>query len=252
MTAGAKKRPDGKSGRKQEPAAVDPRAPIVPDEAALSAALTGVRDALRKLTPPPEPHRIDLVHGLMHIVFADGMPCGVGQEAIRRIESEFVDRNELRVTEAFEVEELLRDLEIPDLFQRCNVLRDVVGQIYSDQNSVSLDALREAGVADRTSFFHRVPSLPPRVIRYLNGQLMFEEAAFSDKSTQRVVQRLGMDPANAAVVAFFTELKTVLLQFGHAPLRVAADRADHRPVLDPALCVSCILIRLSPAGRRGT
>jgi hypothetical protein len=84
------------------------------------------------------------------LYFADGLPCGYGQEARRRIAEGFVDRNEFRVTEAFEVEDLLRDLPIPNLFDRCLAVRDSIAQIYNDQNGVNLGFLRDAASATAT------------------------------------------------------------------------------------------------------
>jgi len=111
---------------------IDPRAtlPITPKN--LADTLADLEAVLAKLAPPPEPTLADLVDALIHIVFAADLPCGIGQEALRRIEDEFVDRNEFRVTEAFEVEQMLSDLDIPDLFERCRTVQQAVNQIYNN------------------------------------------------------------------------------------------------------------------------
>src|SRR5262249_21010084 len=145
----------------------DPRSPLAPTPANLEATLAAAQAVLAELSAPKEPKPGDLVQVLIHLVIAEGIPCGYGQEAVRRIEHAFVDRNEFRVTEAYEVAEMLEDLEIPDLFERCRVIRDAVAQIYNDQNSVSLEFLRGAAVGDRQAFFARVPAIPSKLSKQL-------------------------------------------------------------------------------------
>ena len=246
-----KKQTEGKAAKKTvvEPPP-DPRAPVAPTEANLSATLAELTAVLKGLTPPAQPQKVELVHALCHIVLGEGLPCGVGQECVRRIEAAFVDRNEFRVTEAFVVAELLGDLEIPDLFERCLVVRDAIAQIYNDQNAINLDFLHEAGVSDRQNFFNRVPSLSPKSVKFLMNLLSFEEAIFSDRSTQRVIQRLGLDPKASYVNGFFAALKTELAPFGHVPLQVGPDRGDGKPITKPILSPACLLARLAPRGKR--
>ena len=241
-----KKSDDGKAGKKTAVAAPppDPRAPIEPTAENLRATVQDLTAAVQRLTPPAQPAPLDLVQALVHIVIGDGLACSVGQEAVHRIEKSFVDRNEFRVTEAFEVAELLGDLDIPDVFDRCLMLRDAIAQIYNDQNAIQLDFLREAGVSDRQNFFNRVPALPPRVVRYMMNLLSFEEAVFADKPNQRVLQRLGLDPRAANVLEFFAAVKTVLAPFGHLPLEVG--ERGNAAALSPA----CLLSRLAPRGKR--
>ncbi len=226
---------------------VDPREALPATDANLRSTLDALRQLATTLPKPEAPVQLDLVHALLHIIFAEGLPCGYGQEAVRRIEESFVDRNEFRVTEAFEVADLLADLEIPDIFARCVVVRDNVNQIYNDQNAVTLDFLREATIADRTNFFHRLPAIHSKLAKFLSNVLSFEEAVFSEKSTQRVMQRLGFDPAAKAPQEFFAEVRTLFAPFGHLPLAVAP---PGKLVLTPTLSPLCLVLRLAPSGKR--
>lgn len=228
----------------------DPREPLAPDPANLALVLKELEAVLADVPPPPEPKQLDLVEAMFHISFADGVACGHGQEARRRIGENFVDRNEFRVTEAYEVENLLSDLPIPGLFDRCLSLRDAVAQIYNDQNGVNLDFLRDAGVGDRSTFFQRVPALRPVVVTFLSNLLTVEELCFSDKSTLRAQQRLGLDPADKAVGEFLATARTLLQPYGHLPLDVGPHLPGHKPNLKHVLSPACLLVRLAPAGKR--
>jgi len=242
-----------KKTRKKAAAVAEPpdlRAYLPPTDANLKKILADAEALLKGVPAPEQPAPGDLVHAVMHIVLADGLPCGYGQEAIRRIETEYVDRNEFRVTEAYEVAELLDDLEIPDLFERCLELHEIVAQIYNDQNSVSLDYLREAGVSDRNNFFARLPALTPKVTQFVVNLLSFEECLFSDRSTLRVRTRLGLDPKSATIDKFFAALTEDLKPYGHLPLDVGKLRADRRVPKEPALCAACLVERLGPRSKK--
>lgn len=238
----------------------DPREPLAPTAENLNKVLAELKAVLADV-PPPKPGtnadgtpaplpQLDLVEALLHYYFADGLPCGYGQEARRRIADGFVDRNEFRVTEAFEVEDMLRDLPIPNLFDRCLAVRDSVAQVYNDQNGVNLGFLREAGISDRNTFFQRVPAVQPHVATFLTNLLTLEELCFSDKSTLRAQQRLGLEPKDAAAAKFLDEVRALLKPYGYLPLEVGPHLSGRRVNLQHPLSPACVLVRLAPAGKR--
>lgn len=229
-----------------------------PEEPAAEAAAAGdagdgdaEKQAETKRAKKKEPvvrlPQLDFIDALLHLSFAHGLPCGYGQEVRRRIEESFVDRNEFRVTEAFEVEELLRDLDIPDLFDRCLAVRESIAQIYNDQNGVHLTFLREASISDRNMFFQRVPAVLPHVQAFLTNLLTLEEICFSEKSTVRAQQRLGLDPKNSTVSKWVDEIRAVVKPYGHLPLSVGPHGKDGKPSSKHELSPACLLARLAPA-----
>jgi hypothetical protein len=224
----------------------DLRDPLSPTPAQLEATLANVTKAIEGLPAPKEPLPGDLVDAMLHITFAEGLPCGIGQECLRRFHAHFVDRNEFRLTESYEIEEVFADLGIPDLFERSERARDTIAEIYNDQNQITLDFLREASVSDRTLFFQRVPAMAPAVQHFLQGMLNFEEVIFSPRSTLRVQQRLGFEPKDKHIAAFLERLGEILRPFGHLPLAIAGGKGDGKPVLTPALSAASEVIRLSP------
>lgn len=245
--------------KKQKAAAVtdappDPREALAPTADNVQSVLSELKAVLADLPPPAPPAEgatlpmLDLVDAMLHIYFADGLPCGFGQEVRRRIADAFVDRNEFRVTEAFEVEDMLQDLAIPNLFDRCLAVRDSVAQIYNDQNGVSLAFLRDAGISDRNTFFQRVPALQPQVATFLTNLLTIEEICFSDKSTLRAQQRLGIEPAVAN--KYLDELRALVKPYGQLPLDVGANLGGKRINTKHMLSPACLLVRLAPASKR--
>ncbi len=251
---GGKKAGGADSAEVEVPAEpVDPREPVPLSVKTLDEAVTAIEAMVGGWTPPAEPVQADLVDVFLHLELAAGLPCGVGQEALRRIRDEYVDRNEFRITEAFEVEILLEGLGIPDPFERARTVQQAVNQIYADQNKVSLDHLREAAISERKNFFQRVPAITNEASRRLADVLSWEEIVFSQRSTQRVQQRVGLE-GTAAEEAVLNRLRATLAPFGHLPLIVAPEPAEgtgaRAPVTDPALCPLCLLLRLAPAGKK--
>ncbi|MGE3171231.1 MAG: hypothetical protein AB7O97_01315 [Planctomycetota bacterium] len=231
-------------------AAPDPRQSLPQDAASWKLVIGELETALAAVPPPPEPKANDLVEAMLHMYFADGLACGYGQEARRRIAETFVDRNEFRVTEAYEVEDLLQDLQIPDLFDRCAAVRESVGQTYNDQNGVTLDFLRDLGIGDRNNFFQRTPAIRPHVSTFLTNVLTLEELCFSDKSTLRAQQRLGMDAKDDAAMAFVARARELLAPYGHLPLDVGKHLPSGKPNLTLPLSPACILARLLPGPKK--
>jgi hypothetical protein len=228
----------------------DPREALPPEPASWNLVLAGLKAVLADLAPPAEPQAPDFVECLLHIYFADGLPCGYGQEVRRRIAESFVDRNEFRVTEAYEVEDLLRDLPIPGLFERCLAVRESVAQIYNDQNGVNLAFLRDAGISDRNTFFQRVPAVRPHVATFLSNLLTLDEIVFSDKSTLRAQQRIGIEAKDTVAQNLITEARQLLKPWGHLPLQVGKHLPSGKPNLTHVLSPACLLVRLAPAGKK--
>lgn len=241
----AKKKTAKAAAKKKVAEPVDLRAPIAPTPANLTKVLADFEKAIAHLTPPEEPQPGDLINALLHIVFSRDLACGYGQEAHRRIEIEYVDRNEYRVTEAYEVEEIFTDFGLDDMFERCRDAKESVSQIHNDHNHVALEFLREASITERKGFFVRVPGIPPYAVKYINQILAFDEILFSPRSTARVQQRLGFPTSGNATEKFFARIRELIAPFGHVPLQVSTDKkAAGKPVLTPELCPLCTLVRV--------
>ncbi|MGE0144642.1 MAG: hypothetical protein AB7I19_16640 [Planctomycetota bacterium] len=233
-----------KSGKGSESKPVDPRAAVEPTASVLTATLANLSEILADLDRPAEPQALDLVSAAMHHVLGAMVPCRTAEIAIDRLDKEYVDRNELRVTEAFETAELLADLGIPDLFERCKVIQQMVSQIYNDQNRVDLASLRSLSITERKGMFQRLPAIPPATVAYLNQLLTFEEILLAPRSASRAQVRLGLE--GAAADEFVQKARDLVQPFGHLPLLIGKPSAD--PAKRP-LCPCCLLARIHPGKR---
>ena len=91
--------------------------------------------------------------------------------------------------------------------------------------------------------------LKPQVVRFVVSLMTFEEILFSDRSTLRLRQRMGLDPKDTHANAFLGELKQLVIPFGHLPLRVGNPTGDGKPVLEPQQSAASLVVRLAPAVR---
>ena len=66
---------------------VDPRAPLAPTQGNLTATLEETTAVVGLLRPPDQPGPSDLVDSLLHLIFAEGLPCSFGQAALHRIDT---------------------------------------------------------------------------------------------------------------------------------------------------------------------
>ncbi len=239
---------DAKKKGKGPEKPADPRAPLEPTQKAMEATLAELSAVVGLLTPPAEQKPCDLIEAMIHITIATGGPCGWGQAARYLIQTEFVDRNEFRLNEAFELEACLAAIPAPHMFERCDQLVQAIRQIYNEQNDVTLEFLRDAQVSDRNAFLQRAVAIKPEVAKFLQNILSFEELLFSDRSTQRVQQRLNLDCKLPYVEAFVVKARELLKPFGGLPLDVGKQiKGVHEtPILAPA----CLLLRLAPGGKR--
>lgn len=253
----ATKRKTTKKASKKSAKAAEPETPPdlrehrEPTPANLKLTLQELDEVLKDLPQPEEPKEGDLVNALMHFEFCRELPAGFGQECVRRIETEFVDRNEFRVTEAFEIEELMVDLDMPEVFERCLAVHNSVQQIYNDQNSVSLAFMREASITDRNHFFGRVPAIRPEAQHFLVSFLGWEEICISARSSLRTQQRFGLDPKAKAVSEFIDEVRQRFAPWGQLPIQIAPGAPKGKVHTKHDLSPAEILLRLAPPMKKG-
>jgi hypothetical protein len=192
---------------------------------------------------------------LDHAIFAAlgrEVPARKKEEAVRRLHTEFVDWNEVRLAEAFELEQLFSDLvPVPDLFQRCERIKALINQVYQDQNKISLDHLREKSADERAKYLATLTPLSADQAFYVNLAVEGFDKVLFHYSSARVVQRLGIVKRTGSPSQMATQLEQ-LLGKRSSPL------ADQLALIwlgeticeskNPA-CRQCVLVRMCPSRR---
>ena len=110
---------------------------------------------------PQEPLKA-LVRGAMSF----DMPDARADEAMRAIEKEFVDLNELRVATDLEIQELL-GVKYPAIERRVAMITQSLNNIFEREHTLSLDRLKTVSKRDARQFLRELPDIHPFVEAYV-------------------------------------------------------------------------------------
>jgi hypothetical protein len=94
------------------------------------------------------------------------MPDARADDAMRAIEREFVDLNELRVATDLEIQEML-GVKYPLIERRVAMITQSLNNIFEREHTLSLDRLKTVSKRDARQFLHGLPDIHPFVEAYV-------------------------------------------------------------------------------------
>jgi endonuclease III len=110
---------------------------------------------------PQEPLKA-LVRAAMSFEVSDSRAT----DAMRAIETEFVDLNELRVATDLEIQELL-GVKYPEIERRVAMITQSLNNIFEREHTLSLDRLKTVSKRDARQFLRELPDIHPFVEAYV-------------------------------------------------------------------------------------
>src|SRR3954464_1900647 len=87
-------------------------------------------------------------------------------DAMKAIDREFVDLNELRVATELEVQEMLGQ-RYPKIEQRVTMITQALNNIFEREHTLSLDRLKDISRRDARQFLRELPAVHPFVEAYV-------------------------------------------------------------------------------------
>ena len=105
---------------------------------------------------------IALVRGAMSFDVSDHRAA----DAIKAIEKEFVDLNELRVATDLEIQEMLGQ-RYPEIERRVRMITGSLNNIFEREHTLSLNRLKEISRRDARQFLRELPEVHPFVEAYV-------------------------------------------------------------------------------------
>ena len=115
----------------------------------------------------PEPKQPqDPLQALVRAAMSFDMPDAKADEAMRHIEREFVDLNELRVATDLEIQELL-GARYPAIERRVAMITQSLNNIFEREHTLSLDRLKTVSKRDARQFLRELPDVHPFVEAYV-------------------------------------------------------------------------------------
>ncbi|MBA2707050.1 MAG: hypothetical protein H0U59_04510 [Gemmatimonadaceae bacterium] len=120
---------------------------------------------VREHKPQPRSEQeplIALVRGAMSFDVSDSRAA----DAIKAIEKEFVDLNELRVATDLEIQEMLGQ-RYPEIERRVRMITGSLNNIFEREHTLSLTRLKEISRRDARQFLRELPEVHPFVEAYV-------------------------------------------------------------------------------------
>ena len=128
-----------------------------------------LRSLMRRLLKEhkPEPREAqEPLKALVRAAMSFDMPDAKADEAMRHIEREFVDLNELRVATDLEIQELL-GTRYPAIERRVEMITRSLNDIFEREHMLSLDRLKTISKRDARQFLRELPDIHPFVEAYV-------------------------------------------------------------------------------------
>jgi endonuclease III len=115
----------------------------------------------------PEPRQAqDALRALVHSAMSYDVPETKAQDAMKAIEKEFVDLNELRVATDLEIQELL-GVRYPQIERRVAMITQALNNIFEREHTMNLERLKTISRRDARNFLRELPEIHPYVEAYV-------------------------------------------------------------------------------------
>jgi endonuclease III len=170
-----------------------------------------LKKLLKEQKPQPREAQ-DPLRALVRAAMSFDMPDAKADEAMRHIEREFVDLNELRVATDLEIQELL-GTRYPAIERRVAMITQSLNDIFEREHTLSLDRLKTVSKRDARQFLRELPDIHPfveayvmlfgfdghafpldeEILAYLNDQGIVEDGATLDEAQRFVEHQLKAD-----------------------------------------------------------
>ena len=123
------------------------------------------RKLVREHKPEPKP-AVEPLWAVVRGAMSYDVPDNRADEAIKAIEKEFVDLNELRVATDLEIQELL-GVKYPAIEKRVAMITQSLNAIFEKEHTLSLDRLKTVSRRDARNFLRDLPDIHPFVEAYV-------------------------------------------------------------------------------------
>src|SRR6185437_1770593 len=115
----------------------------------------------------PEPREpVDALKALVRAAMSFDVPDTRADEAMKLIDREFVDLNELRVATELEVQEMLGQ-RYPAIERRVAMITAALNNIFEREHTLSLDRLKALPKKEARQFLRELPGIHPFVEGYV-------------------------------------------------------------------------------------
>jgi endonuclease III len=166
-------------------------------------ALKSLAKSFAKEGKAPPMEKLDALKALVRGAMSFDVSDQRADEAVKAIDREFVNLNELRVATDLEIQEML-GTRYPAIEQRVQMITRCLNAIFEKEHTMSLDRLKTISKRDARQFVRELPEMTPFVEAYValygfetpaipvdqeTVNLLREEGIIDDKSNIEETQR---------------------------------------------------------------
>jgi endonuclease III len=145
---------------------------------------------VKKRYEPREPEARPVLEQFLYAICREGATREQADRAFRSLQESFFDWNELRVSSAREVEEILGD--IPDAEHRANRLITFLQEVFETTFSYDLEPLHKKGMKQAAKQLSRYQAANDYAVSWVVQQSLGGHAIPLDPPALRVLRRLGV------------------------------------------------------------
>jgi len=123
------------------------------------------RKLLREHKPEPRQEQ-EALRALVRSAMSFDVADSKADDAMKAIEKEFVDLNELRVATDLEIQELL-GVRYPQIEKRVAMITQALNDIFEREHTMNLERLKDISRRDARQFLRELPGIHPYVEAYV-------------------------------------------------------------------------------------
>jgi endonuclease-3 len=222
-------------------------------EAAAKAKLSDVLRALEKpygkvIVLPEEP----ILDHAVFLLLREGWDYRKAQRALRILQKEFVDWNEVRVSSPAELKSALKELGDKDLDVKVEKLRALLASLWKERNATALEFLREMQPDSRQRLLSNLGVIHQGIVQVLLHGIAGADATLPvPAGAVRTLTRLGlMDRVHSDGAARKVLEKLVVPEDLHAYLLLLTQHGEEVCQAKSPRCGDCVLVEMCKFKRK--
>ncbi len=214
-----------------------------------AAAKEKLSEVLRRLEKPfgkvivlPDEPTLD--HAIF-LLLRENWDYRKAQRALRILQQQFVDWNEVRVSSPAELRSALHELGDKDLDVKIEKIRALLAALWKERNATSLEFLKEMENESRQRLLTNLGVLPQGIVQVLLQCLVGKEPLLVHNSAIRTLTRIGwMDRVHSEAAARKVFEKTLEPDDLHAFQLLLTQHGEDVCQSKSPRCGDCVLVEI--------
>lgn len=217
--------------------------------AKLSEVLRGLEKPYGKVIVLPEEPTLD--HAVF-LLLRENWDYRKAQRALRILQKEFVDWNEVRVSSAAELKSILSELGDKDLDVKVEKLRALLAALWKERNATSLEFLKDMETESRRRLLTNLGVLSPGIVQVLLHCLAGkDQPLLVHQNAIRTLTRIGlMDRVHSESAARKVLEKMIEPDDVHVFLLLLTQHGEDVCQMKSPRCGDCVVVEICKFKRK--